>query len=89
MVTDGVRCASYLPTDGYLDPSRLTYALIDGARRGGARCSPTPACRRSSSATAGSAGVITQWGEIQAEIVVNAGGCSPPSSAGWRASGCR
>src|SRR5271167_4522522 len=37
MVTDGVRCASYLPTDGYLDPSQLTYALIDGARQGGCR----------------------------------------------------
>ena len=34
MVTDGVRCASYLPTDGYLDPSQLTYALIEGARAG-------------------------------------------------------
>ena len=37
MVTDGVRAASYLPTDGYLDPSRLTYALAEGARAGGAR----------------------------------------------------
>src|ERR1700760_3030733 len=35
MVTDGVRVGSYLPTDGYLDPSRLTYALADGARAGG------------------------------------------------------
>jgi glycine/D-amino acid oxidase-like deaminating enzyme len=34
MVTDGVRCASYLPTDGYLDPSQLTFALIEGARAG-------------------------------------------------------
>src|SRR5450631_1435059 len=37
MVTDGVRCGSYLPTDGYLDPSLLTYALIEGARSGGCR----------------------------------------------------
>ena len=43
MVTDGVRCASYLPTDGYLDPSQLTYALIDGARRAAAGCSRTRA----------------------------------------------
>ena len=35
MVTDGVLGASWLPTDGYLDPSLLTYALADGARRGG------------------------------------------------------
>ena len=32
MVTDGVLGASWLPTDGYLDPSLLTYALADGAR---------------------------------------------------------
>src|SRR5437016_1922259 len=37
MATDGVRCASYLPTDGYLDPSLLTTALVDGARAGGWR----------------------------------------------------
>ncbi len=37
MVTDGVRCASYLPTDGYLDPSQLTYALAEGARGGGVK----------------------------------------------------
>src|SRR5436305_8178059 len=28
MVTDGVRCASYLSSDGYLDPALLTYSLI-------------------------------------------------------------
>ena len=37
MSTDGVRCASYLPSDGYLDPSLLTTALVDGAREGGCR----------------------------------------------------
>src|SRR3984957_14494436 len=37
MITDGVRCGSYLPTDGYLDPSQLTYALAEGAREGGCR----------------------------------------------------
>src|SRR3954447_3417470 len=35
MVADGVRVGSYLPTDGYLDPSMLTYALAEGARAGG------------------------------------------------------
>ena len=39
MVTDGVIGASWLPTDGYLDPSQLTYALADGARRGGCEIS--------------------------------------------------
>jgi glycine/D-amino acid oxidase-like deaminating enzyme len=37
MSTDGVRCASYLPSDGYLDPSLLTTALADSARAGGCR----------------------------------------------------
>src|SRR3954451_2466668 len=35
MSADGVLGAAWLPTDGYLDPSQLTYALADGARRGG------------------------------------------------------
>jgi len=34
MSTDGVLGAAYLPTDGYIDPSQLTYALADGARQG-------------------------------------------------------
>ena len=42
MVTDKVIGASWLPTDGYLDPSQLTYALADGARRGGCASSPIP-----------------------------------------------
>ena len=35
MSTDGVLGGAWLPTDGYLDPSQLTFALADGARRGG------------------------------------------------------
>ena len=43
MSTDGVLGAAWLPTDGYIDPAQLTYALADGARReGGWRCSRTP-----------------------------------------------
>ena len=36
MATDGVLGAAYLPTDGYIDPSQLTFALVEGARRRGA-----------------------------------------------------
>src|SRR6478735_1647801 len=36
MSIDGVLGAAYLPTDGYVDPSQLTYALAEGARRCGA-----------------------------------------------------
>jgi glycine cleavage system aminomethyltransferase T/glycine/D-amino acid oxidase-like deaminating enzyme len=75
MVTDGVRCGSYLPTDGYLDPSLLTYALVEGARQGGcqvfthSRVTGIDVCARGRVT-----GVRTEWGDIEAEIVVNAGG---------------
>ena len=36
MSTDGVLGAAFLPTDGYVDPSQLTFALAEGARRRGA-----------------------------------------------------
>ena len=37
MSTEGVLGAAWLPTDGYIDPSQLTFALADGARQGGCR----------------------------------------------------
>src|SRR5206468_6647637 len=33
--TEDVLGAAFLPTDGYIDPSQLTFALAEGARRGG------------------------------------------------------
>lgn len=74
MVTDGVRCASYLPSDGYLDPSQLTYALVAGARTGGARVFTHTRVERIDVGAARVRGVATQWGPIEAEIVVNAAG---------------
>jgi 4-methylaminobutanoate oxidase (formaldehyde-forming) len=79
MDTDGVRCGSYLATDGYLDPSLLTTALADGARAGGARIFTHT--RVTGIDVDGSVpgsprvrGVQTEWGPIEAEVVVNAGG---------------
>ncbi len=79
MSTDGVRCASYLPSDGYLDPSLLTSALVDGAREGGCRVFTHTRVTGIDvdRPTAGSPrvrGVQTEWGAIEAEVVVNAGG---------------
>jgi len=37
MSTDRVLGAAFIPEDGYLDPSQLTFALADGARRLGAQ----------------------------------------------------
>src|SRR6187455_3516946 len=36
MTIDDVLGAAYLPTDGYIDPSQLTFALAEGARKRGA-----------------------------------------------------
>ncbi len=74
MVTDGVRCASYLPTDGYLDPSLLTYALVEGARAGGSQVFTHTRVEDILVDDGRVRGVRTQWGEIEAEVVVNAGG---------------
>ncbi len=74
MLTDGVRAASYLPTDGYLDPSQLTYALADGARKGGARIFTHSRVTGIEVDGGRVRGVRTEWGDVEAEVVVNAGG---------------
>jgi glycine cleavage system aminomethyltransferase T/glycine/D-amino acid oxidase-like deaminating enzyme len=74
MVTDGVRCASYLPTDGYLDPSQLTYALVEGARQGGCTVFTHTRVNAIDVVDRRVRGVRTEWGDVEAEIVVNAGG---------------
>jgi glycine cleavage system T protein len=74
MSTDGVLGAAYLPTDGYIDPSQLTFALVEGARRRGAEiCEDT---RVTAIETAGGRvkRVVTDKGGIDTELVVNAGG---------------
>ncbi len=74
MSTDGVLGAAYLSTDGYIDPSQLTFALVEGARRHGAEiCEET---RVTAIETAGGRvkRVITDKGDIDTELVVNAGG---------------
>ena len=90
MVTDGVRCASYLPTDGYLDPSQLTYALVDGAaRRRRAGLHPHARDRNRRRPTGGVRGVQTEWGGSRPRSSSTRAACSPPRSAGWPACGCR
>jgi 4-methylaminobutanoate oxidase (formaldehyde-forming) len=74
MSTEGVRCASYLPTDGYLDPSLLTMALAEGAREGGCRIFTHTRVTGVDVEDGRVRGVQTEWGPVEAEIVVNAGG---------------
>src|SRR5499427_8924497 len=65
MSTDGVLGAAYLPTDGYIDPSQLTFAFAEGARRGGAEIATRT--RVSSIEVAGGSvrRVITDRGDIE------------------------
>jgi glycine cleavage system aminomethyltransferase T/glycine/D-amino acid oxidase-like deaminating enzyme len=74
MSTDGVCAASYLPTDGYLDPSQLTYALAEGARDGGCRIFTHTRVTGIDVSGGRVRGVQTEWGPIEAEVVVDAGG---------------
>ena len=74
MVTDGVRVASSLPTDGYLDPSQLTYALADGARGGGVQIFTHTRVTGIDTRDGRVVGVRTGWGDVECERVVIAGG---------------
>ena len=75
MTTDGVLGAAYLPTDGYLDPSQLTYALADVARaRGRSAGLHAHAGHRDRGRDGRVRAVVTERGGIEAEVVVNAGG---------------
>ena len=78
MSVEGVLGAAYLPTDGYLDPSQLTYALAAGARNRGAEiCEETRV--GAIELEAGSVRrVVTDKGTIETELVVNAGGMFAP-----------
>ena len=74
MSTAGVLGAAYLPTDGYIDPSQLTFALAEGARRGGAEIYTNTRVTAIDVDRNRVRGVVTDRGEIHAEIVVDAGG---------------
>jgi glycine cleavage system aminomethyltransferase T/glycine/D-amino acid oxidase-like deaminating enzyme len=74
MTTDGVLGAAYLPTDGYVDPSQLTFALAEGARRGGAELATNTRVTAIPVEQGRVVGVVTDKGEIEADVVVNAGG---------------
>jgi 4-methylaminobutanoate oxidase (formaldehyde-forming) len=74
MSTDGVLGAAYLPTDGYIDPSQLTFALAEGARRGGAEINQQTRVTGIAVDRGRVRAVETDRGAIETEVVVNAGG---------------
>ena len=74
MSTDGVLGAAYLPTDGYIDPSQLTLALAEGARKRGAEIYTSTRVTAIDVERGRVRGVQTDKGAIEADVVVNAGG---------------
>ena len=78
MTTDGVLGAAYLPTDGYIDPSQLTFALVEGARRRGAEICEDTRVIGIDVARGHVRGVTTDKGDITTDLVINAGGMFAP-----------
>ena len=74
MTTEGVHGAAFLPTDGYIDPSQLTFALAEGARRLGAEVSTSTRVTAIAIHGGRVTGVETDRGSIETDVVVNAGG---------------
>jgi glycine cleavage system T protein len=74
MSTEGVLGAAWLPTDGYIDPAQLTYALADGARQGGCRIFTSTRVTGIEVRDGRVRGVRTDKGDVEAEVVVDAGG---------------
>jgi glycine cleavage system aminomethyltransferase T/glycine/D-amino acid oxidase-like deaminating enzyme len=74
MSTDGVLGAAWLPTDGYLDPSQLTFALAERAREGGARLFTSTRVTGIDHEGGRVRRVRTERGDIEAETVVIAAG---------------
>ena len=74
MSVQGVLGGSYLPTDGYVDPSQLAYSLAAGARAGGVRIHQHTRVTGIDVTRGRITGVRTDKGDIEAEIVVNCGG---------------
>src|SRR2546425_10725999 len=74
MSTDGVLGAAYLPTDGYIDPSQLTLALVEGARRRGAEINEDRRVTAIETERGRVKRVVTDKGSIDTELVLNAGG---------------
>ncbi|MEK6273768.1 MAG: FAD-dependent oxidoreductase [Actinomycetota bacterium] len=74
MSTEGVLGAAHLPTDGYIDPSQLTFALVEGARRRGAEIDTNTRVTAIDVERGRVTGVQTDKGPVETEVVVNAGG---------------
>jgi 4-methylaminobutanoate oxidase (formaldehyde-forming) len=74
MSAKGVVAAAFIPDDGYLDPSQLTFSLADGARRLGAQIQTRTHVTGIETDDGRVRGVVTDDGPIECEVVVAAAG---------------
>jgi glycine cleavage system aminomethyltransferase T/glycine/D-amino acid oxidase-like deaminating enzyme len=72
--TDGVLGGALLPTDGYLDPSQLTFELADRARQDGARIFTSTRVTGIDTSGGRVRRVRTERGDIDCEVAVIAAG---------------
>ncbi len=81
MVPDGVLGGVYLPTDGHLDPSGLTLALVGAARDQGVEVAQGVRVEGFAIARGRCTGVLTNHGPVETEAVVLACGMYTPQLA--------
>src|SRR4051794_24203628 len=81
MSTDGVLAAAYIPDDGYLDPSQLTFSLADAARRLGAQLELRTTVTGIETQGGRVCAVETDKGRVECEVVVDAAGMYAPEVA--------
>jgi 4-methylaminobutanoate oxidase (formaldehyde-forming) len=81
MSTDGVVAAAFIPDDGYLDPSQLTFSLADAARRLGAQLEMRTTVTGIETRDGQVVAVETDKGRIECEVVVDAAGMYAPEVA--------
>ena len=74
MTTEEVEGAVYLPTDGFIDPTGLTMALVAGAKSRGAKFLAHTRVQAIKLNDGRVSEVVTDQGNLQTEIVVNAAG---------------
>ena len=81
MSTDGVVAAAFIPDDGYLDPSQLTFSLAAAARTLGAHIELRTTVTGIETQDNRVVAVETDRGRIECEVVINAAGMYAPEVA--------
>jgi glycine cleavage system aminomethyltransferase T/glycine/D-amino acid oxidase-like deaminating enzyme len=81
MSTEGVVAAAFIPDDGYLDPSQLTFSLADAARRLGAELEMRTTVTGIELQDGRVCAVVTDKGRVECEVVVDAAGMYAPQVA--------